>query len=35
MAIYQSEEDLRSRVLPFIYEGLAGGDAVQVIASSG
>ncbi|QJY49980.1 sensor histidine kinase [Pseudonocardia broussonetiae] len=31
--MYESGEDLRRRVLPYVRQGLAAGDAVQVIAS--
>lgn len=33
VAVYESGEDLRRRVLPFVRQGLVVGDAVQVIAS--
>ncbi len=35
VAIYESEEDLCRRVLPFVREGLASGESVQVVAPAG
>ena len=33
MAIYESDRDLRRRVLPFVHDGLAAGESMQVVAT--
>lgn len=35
MAVYESEEDLSRRVLPFLHDGLVAGESVEVVTSPG